>query len=95
MNLRKDHSHASKKPLCIAFVRLSLGMNVYSVLLGETPGQFGLGGWHTAYVASALLFCHTPSTSFNALWDSSPVFYLTTFSDECLGLNTDEGRSEV
>ena len=26
---------------------------------------------------------------------SSPTCLTTTFSDECLGLNTDEGRSEV
>ena len=67
----------------------------YSVLLGEFPGQLGLVGWHTSCVASGLLCCHTFSTSFSALWDSSPVYHLTTFSDECLGLNTDEGRSEV
>ena len=68
----------------------------YSVLLGETPGQLGLDRWHIAYVASVLLCCHKLSTSsFNTLWDSSPVYLLTTFSDECLGLNTDEGRSEV
>ena len=24
-----------------------------------------------------------------------PMYLFTTFSDECLGLNTDEGRSEV
>ena len=95
MNLRKDHSHASKISLCILSVRLSLEMNFDSVLLGEFPGQSGLVGWHTSCVASGLLYCHTFFTSFSALWDSSPVFYLTTFSDECLGLNTDEGRSEV
>ena len=95
MNLRKDHSHASKISLCILSVRLSLEMNFDLVLLGEFPGQSGLDGWHTLCVASVLLCCHTLFTSFNALWDSSPVFYLTTFSDECLGLNTDEGRSEV
>ena len=46
------------------------------MLLGETPGQLGLGRWHIAYVASALLFCHelSTSTSFSALRDSSPVY---------------------
>ena len=33
-------------------------MDGYLVLLGETPGQLGLGGWHISYVASALLCCH-------------------------------------
>ena len=72
-------------------------MNFGSVLLGETPGQTWVG-WMAYFVcvASALLCCHTLfHFYFNILWDSSPVFYLTTFSDECLGLNTDEGRSEV
>ena len=66
-------------------------MDFDSVLLGETPGQTGLGGW-LHLLCSAVTHSSTFS---NLLRDSSPVFYLTTFSDECLGLNTDEGRSEV
>ena len=67
MNLRKDHSHASKNSLCIQSVSLSLEMNLSIRCYLEDSRAVGVG-WmaYTSYVASVLLCCHHFLTSFNS-----------------------------
>ena len=106
MNLRKDHSHASNKlTSCISSGELFLDMiNVYRKdsradpreLDGEVCVRECCSRIYISLGSSPSARYSLTVSSFGFLWDSSQVYIsITTFSDECLGLNTDEGRSEV
>ena len=92
MHLMIPHGIVSREP--------SFGDDMSSTYMAPqdcAPGQYWVGLNLPSGKTSSPLPATLLHSSFSALlvWGFSPIDQITTFSDECLGLNTDEGRSEV
>ena len=99
MNLRKDHSHASKRTTVHFSCEDSdrdggartdapvWELAGSGVGLDRPPALFPLPSFSLNFSASA--------TVTSSLVDLPLLKLFTTFSDGCLGSNNDEGRSEV
>ena len=97
MNLRKDHSHASKRTTVNHWREVLHGDgDCINSLMQKLEG--GRAGWVlvTSFLFSSSCTLHADLFIFmNSGVLARSFFFLTTFSDGCLGLNNDEGRSEV
>ena len=97
MNLRKDHSHVSKRTTVNYWCEVLRAdgdcINTCAQKLEGDRG--GMGACRLLSAPVAIYLALLWAFAFLSIVKVFVTFLFTTFSDGCLGSNNDEGRSEV